>query len=226
MIGSNYIKKLTFYPMNPEEKSAVYQTTNSYSTLNQFTSTTKNVWLVFHGIGYLSRYFIKLFESLDSTENYIIAPQAPSKYYKGNTYNKVGSSWLTKENTKVETINVLNYIDAVMQEEDIPENANLIVLGYSQGVSIASRWIASRKISCAAFAIVSGGFPRELGPDDFDFLTPTTEIVHILGEKDPYYEEDKVQVEKNRLERIFPEIQFHIHSGGHELDPNTLSLIL
>jgi len=121
--------------MNSTEKEISYQTTNSYSTLNTLTQHTKNVWFVCHGMGYLSRYFIKYFEALDADENYIIAPQAQSKYYIPPKFKHVGSSWLTKENTIQETENVMRNFDAVLDAENIPSNVNLIVIGYSQGVS-------------------------------------------------------------------------------------------
>ncbi|MDY8135664.1 esterase [Aquimarina sp. 2201CG5-10] len=203
-------------------KEASYQTVNTYDTLNELTPKTKNVWLVFHGIGYLSRFFIRLFESLNKEENYFIAPQAPSKYYKGDDYRRVGASWLTRENTKTETQNVLRYIDAIVASENLPKDRKLIVLGYSQGVSIASRWIASRKIKCESIVMVSGGFPKELTKDDFSFLPSTTKITHILGEKDPYFEIEKVKAEKIRVKEILPQIEFRTHSGGHELDSKTL----
>ena len=72
---------------NPLEKSVRYNSTNTYETLNGFTDKTKNVWIVFHGIGYLSKYFLKYFDELNPVDNYIIAPQAPSKYYLNNSYN-------------------------------------------------------------------------------------------------------------------------------------------
>ncbi len=220
MNGSNYKKLLIM------QKEVVYQSTNTYDTLNEFTSETKTVWLVFHGIGYLSRYFIRLFQNLDPKENYIIAPQAPSKYYKNNDYKKVGSSWLTKENTQTETKNVLNYIDSVIEAEKLPSTTKFIILGYSQGVSIASRWIASRQIRPDGFVMVSGGFPKELEKEDFTFLTKKTKVTHILGEKDPYFEIAKVEAEKIRVKDILPLIEFKSHSGGHELNIETLKNIV
>ncbi|TPN89042.1 alpha/beta hydrolase [Aquimarina algicola] len=208
-----------------QEKEISYQTTNTYSTLNTLTSKTKNVWLVFHGIGYLSRYFIRLFEGFDKDENYFIAPQAPSKYYKGDDYRRVGSSWLTKENTKTDTGNVLNYIDAIVATEHIPNHVRFIILGYSQGVSIASRWIARNQVPCTSLVLVSGGFPKELTKNDFTFLHSDTKITHILGEKDPYFEKAKVDAEKIRVKEILPQIEFRLHPGGHELDPNTLTVL-
>ncbi|MBW1297234.1 alpha/beta hydrolase [Aquimarina litoralis] len=207
------------------QKEVVYQSINTYDTLNELTDKTKTVWLVFHGIGYLSRYFIRLFQSLNPEENYIIAPQAPSKYYKNNDYKRVGSSWLTKENTQTETKNVLNYIDAVMEIEKIPSSVKFVVLGYSQGVSIASRWIASRKVQPEGFVMVSGGFPKELQKEHFTFLSATTKITHILGEQDPYFEIEKVNAEKERVKNILPQIEFRTHSGGHELNIDTLENI-
>ncbi len=212
--------------MNIKEKEISYQTTNTYSTLNTLTTKTKNVWLVFHGIGYLSRYFVRLFDSLNKEDNYFIAPQAPSKYYKGNDYRKVGSSWLTKENTQAETKNVLRYVDAIIASESISKDLNFIVLGYSQGVSIASRWIASRKISCNAFVMISGGFPKELHKEDFDFLPKNIKIIHIVGEMDPFFEIEKVEAEKQRVLKILPQIEFRTHPGGHELNIKTLTHII
>ena len=112
------------------EKQVSYKTTNTYQTLNSCSDTTKNVWLVFHGLGFLSRYFLRHFEILDPTENYIICPQAPSKFYLGEDFKHVGACWLTKEDTVLETSNVLRYIDQVVAQENIDPNLNLIVLGY------------------------------------------------------------------------------------------------
>lgn len=79
------------------EKELTYKTHNTYSTLNSLKSTTENVWFVCHGMGYLSRYFLKYFQVLDADKNYIIAPQAPSKYYLSPKFKHVGACWLTKK---------------------------------------------------------------------------------------------------------------------------------
>ena len=130
------------------EKSVIYLSSNTYSVLNNYTTKTKNVWIVFHGLGYLSKYFINYFSKINPEENFVIAPQAPSKYYQGKDFKHVGASWLTKENTIEETKNVLAYVDQVYKSEIKVKPPNLIILGYSQGVSIATRWVAARKINC------------------------------------------------------------------------------
>ncbi len=204
--------------MNPAEKQVSYETVNSYSTLNNYTEKTKNVWVVFHGIGYLSRYFLKYFKDLDPEENYIIAPQAPSKYYLSNEYRHVGASWLTKEHTEAEIENVLNYLEEVYTAEALQNKPNLILLGYSQGVSVATRWVARNKVECSQLVLCSGGLPPELSPEDFQFLTKTR-VKMIYGTKDEYLNEEKLKIEHKRAKLLFKDkLEITSFEGGHEMN--------
>ena len=107
--------------MMREEKTVSYTTTNTYQTLNTFTQKTEVIWMVCHGLGHLTKYFLNHFEKLDPEKHYIIAPQAPSKYYQDKRYKYVGASWLTRENTDIEIENVLNYLDQVYTSEIQPK---------------------------------------------------------------------------------------------------------
>lgn len=172
-----------------EEKEVRYQSVNTYHTLGNYSKRTKNVWLVFHGMGYLSKYFLKYFSELDPEENFVIVPQAPSKYYFGKDFKHVGASWLTRENTKTETQNVLAYVDAVFKAEAPPQLPNFIVFGYSQGVSIATRWLSSRKLQCDHLVLHSGGIPVELKTEDFAYLHKDAKVTYLYGTKDQYITE-------------------------------------
>lgn len=209
--------------MNPAEKKVSYQISNTYSTLNEFTSQTKNVWVVLHGIGYLSRYFLKYFKDLDPEENYIIAPQAQSKYYLNNEYRHVGASWLTKENTEAEIENVLNYLEEVYTAEALQNAPKLILLGYSQGVSVATRWIARNKVECNQLILHSGGLPQELQPEDFEFLTDT-KVAMIYGTKDEYLNEERLKSEGERAKNLFGNrLEVLSFEGGHEVNTELIS---
>lgn len=206
------------------EKEASYRATNTYSTLNTLTEKTKNIWVVFHGMGYLSKYFIKYFSEMDAEENYIIAPQAPSKYYQGKNFKHVGASWLTRENTIADTHNILNYVDAVVEKELPDFKANLIVLGYSQGVSIATRWVASRKIQCDKLILHSGGIPSELKTQDFEFLKSSAQVIYLYGNKDEYITEARETEEKLKGSKLFQSrLKIEVFEGIHEV--NTAILI-
>ncbi len=172
--------------MNSQEKEITYTTSNSYSTLNTLTDTTKNVWFVCHGMGYLSRYFLRYFKQLNPKENFIIAPQAPSKFYIQPKMH-VGANWLTRNDTGAGMDNILNYFDAVLEAEHIPEDINFIVLGYSQGVSVAMRYLAKRQLQCHELVLHSGGIPKELVPKDFEYLSKETKVKLIYGTDDEYW---------------------------------------
>ncbi len=206
-----------------KEKKISYQTTNTFSTLNTYTSKTKNVWIVFHGLGYLSRYFIKYFSHLNTEENYIIAPQAPSKYYQDDKFKHVGASWLTRENTIIETQNILNYIDAVYNFEVKNFKGNLLVLGYSQGVSIAARWVANKKIKCNHLILHSGGIPTELKPEDFEFLPATSKVTYLYGNKDQYITEARITEQTLIGNKLFGDkLQIQVFNGTHEVNKEFL----
>ncbi len=213
--------------MNVIEKEVSYQTTNSYSTLNSLSTKTKNVWFVCHGIGYLSRYFLKYFDELNSEENYIIAPQAPSKYYLGSAYKHVGSSWLTKENTKKGIENIMNYFDQVLEAEKLPSNLNLIVLGFSQGVSIAARYVARRKLKCSQLVFVAGGVPKELRVEDFLFLTKETKVSFIYGTQDEYLASlYMVDVKRQFYELFGSDATIVTFEGKHEMPKKIINSII
>ena len=209
--------------MSYKENEVSYEHINTFSTLNIVTEKTKNIWFVCHGLGYLSRYFIRYFNDLNPDENYIIAPQAPSKYYQGNDFKHVGASWLTKENTLLETENVLNFLDSVYKKEKLEKQPNLIVLGFSQGVSISLRWIAKRKIQCKVIIIHSGGIPKELLKEDFRFLILKSKVYLVYGNDDKYIDAKRANYEETRAKDLFGNnlniLQFN---GKHEINSKLL----
>ncbi|NRB59115.1 MAG: esterase [Winogradskyella sp.] len=189
--------------MNAQEKEINYTTSNSYSTLNTLTKDTKNVWFVCHGMGYLSRYFLRYFKGLNAQDNYIIAPQAPSKYYIQPKMH-VGANWLTRDETETGMQNILKYFDAIFEAENIPEHCNLIILGYSQGVSVAMRYIAHRKLNCSQLVLHSGGIPKELNTEDFNHFKGKVSIVY--GTDDEYLNEERIAYETNRANELFGDV--------------------
>ncbi|MGB3144378.1 MAG: esterase [Maribacter sp.] len=205
--------------MENEVKKVTYTTTNSYTTLNKIGPKTKNVWLVFHGIGFLSKYFLKYFDELNPDENYIIAPQAPSKYYLKNEYKHVGASWLTKVDTEQEMENLVAYLDSMLQAEKIPENTNFIILGFSQGVSIATRYLAKTKLKCHKLIIYAGGIPNELIPSDVSYLIDDkAEVVCIVGDEDEYLTPERMRLENKKITNLFQDkAKKIIFQGGHEM---------
>ncbi len=209
------------------KKQVNYQSANSYETLNQLTPATKNVWFVCHGMGYLSRYFLKYFKALDPITNYVIAPQAPSKYYLKDDFKHVGASWLTKEDTKTETENVIRYLNAVKAAENIPSDVNLVLFGFSQGVSIVMRWLAQSQIACSNMVLYAGGIPNEITVKDLSFLDYSkTKVQIVYGDQDKYLNQKRLEDEGVKINSLFKDnaeiIRF---KGGHEIRNEVLQQV-
>lgn len=211
--------------MKSIEKEVSYKICNSYSTLNTLSNTTKNVWIVCHGLGFLSRYFIQYFDELNSEENYIIAPQAQSKHYLKNQFKHVGASWLTKENTPKEIPNVLSYLDSVYEHEHINElDVNVIILGFSQGVSVVTRWVAQRKINCDILALYAGKVPHEFTNNDFSHIP---DIKFIIGDNDEYVTPGVLDTEKVHLDTIFQKrLEYITFNGAHEMKRSIINKLV
>ena len=214
--------------MESTTKRVSYLASNCYETLNEPTARTQNVWVVLHGMGFLSRFFLRPFKTLNPKENYIIAPQAPSKYYLKEDFKYVGASWLTKEDTKAELENVLTYLDAVFAQENPPKNKNLILFGFSQGMSIIVRWMVRRKIQCSSLVLYAGGIPHELKKEDFDFLDfNKTSVKFIYGDSDHYLTPERLEHELKRKEELFGgQAEVIRFNGGHEVKPEILQQLV
>ena len=164
----------------------------------------KSVWLVFHGIGFLSKYFLRYFEDLDKDKNYIIAPQAPSKYYLNGKYRHVGASWLTRVDREQETQNVLNYVGKVLESENIPSHCQLIVFGFSQGVSIATRFLAETNLKCSKLILYAGGITDELKAANFERLkNDATNVYSVVSTQDKFINAKRLKEETEKLNKFF-----------------------
>lgn len=210
-----------------EKKLVRYETTNSYETLNQVTGNTKHTWLVCHGMGYLSRYFLKHFGVLDPKTNYIIAPQAPSKYYLKDDFRHVGASWLTKVDTQTEVGNIIRYLNAVKTAEQLTPDRRLILFGFSQGVSIVMRWLVQSQVVCSKLVLYAGGIPNEIAKEDLEFIDyRKTEVLVIYGNKDNYLNEERLASEQAKINYLFAGNAKIIHfEGGHEIKGDILKEI-
>jgi predicted esterase len=204
--------------MASQERSVFYETENTYSTLNELTDDTEYVWLACHGLGHLGRFFIRHFKALDARKHFVVAPQAPSKFYQSDDFKYIGASWLTRENTKVETKNIMRYFDAIAEQEGLLNGKKLVVFGFSQGVSVSIRWLASRKISCVHLIVNAGKIPEEQQPENFKDGQPK-KVTLVYGKQDEYLTEERIVAEREKAKVLFPDAVFKevAHDGKHEV---------
>lgn len=198
------------------EKEVSFKTNKTYSTLNTIDKN-QNIWFACHGIGQLSHYFLNNFLNIPKEKNYIIAPQAPSKYYHSTQTKRVGACWLTKENTQLEQRNIFRYFDEILNQEK-PVTPN-IFMGFSQGVSVMLRYLVYKKLNVNDIVIMSGKIPEELKESDFNFLSKKTKVWLSYGLSDPLLNNKLIDIEINKSRQLFGKrLNIMAFDGKHEID--------
>ena len=205
-----------------------FEFSSSYITCNKLTDNTENIWIVFHGYGQLSKYFIRRFDVLDGDKNYIIAPQGLSKFYVDEDYKNVGASWLTKEDRGSDLLNQQKYLIKLMDELKLKIDFSKIkinLFGFSQGVSALTRLLMNYNMKVNNVIIWAGWVPDEFFNINKDVLKDTN-LFFVVGNKDKYYNNPIIKGYLKKIKNILnKEIDYFVFNGGHIVDRKVLKKI-
>lgn len=207
-----------------EEHSIKVERTARVVTKGTINEETQYVWFVCHGYGQLANYFIQKFNLPD--EHYIVAPEALSRFYLGENYQKVGASWMTKVDRENEILDYLEYLDKVYFQFVSPhqnEKIKIIVLGFSQGCATISRWAAntSQQID---WLILGGGIPaQELLDKD---LLKKYNAIFSIGEKDEFFKDQNIENISEKIMPLFNQLITIKHTEGHIMDESVIKTLL
>ena len=135
-----------------------------YYQIGETKKSITTVFFVLHGYAMLSEFFIQKFQNLLDGETLIIAPEALNRFYIDGNYNRVGASWMTKEERESDIEENIQYLDSLFEDicdEIGHKNFNLNILGFSQGGATACRWVFASKIEVANLILWAGDIPAD-----------------------------------------------------------------
>jgi len=193
-----------------------------YFTVGNLNDETECIILAFHGYGQLASYFIRHFESIEKT--YVLVPEGLHRFYLKGTEGRVGASWMTKEDRNVDIENQSNYINAIYAriKKVKTRSCRLMVLGFSQGVSTALRWMVRNNIKADTLVAWAGSFPLDLEAKLVEKTLRETHFIQVIGDKDPYFnEEHKMQMQEWINSHSLQANTFSFN-GEHQLDRTLL----
>lgn len=200
-----------------------------YYTLGHLTSTTRQVWFVLHGYGQLARYFIRKFAPLGEQQIFIIAPEGLSRFYLekvqsgGRPDDRIGASWMTKENRDTDIRNYLQYLDILYETHIGMENkVPVTVLGFSQGAATASRWAIHRRTGFKRLILWSGIFPPDLDFQSGRDVLKDKEVLLVYGKTDAFLNDNRFAEMHTIASKLEISPQRLTFDGGHEIDAATL----
>jgi len=203
-----------------------------FYTLGELSASTRQIWIVLHGYGQLARFFISRFAPLTKRDIFIVAPEGLSRFYLesaqpgGRANERVGASWMTKENRSVDIQNYLHYLDAVYEDSNRKKySVPVTILGFSQGAATASRWVSHHNVKFHRLILWCGTFAHDLDTKSGAQALAGKEVLFVYGKSDPYIN-DKRFTEMETICSILGVVpQILSFEGGHEIDEKTLTNI-
>lgn len=199
-----------------------------YFRLGEITPTTQQVWFVLHGYGQLAQFFIRKFKVLEERGVCVIAPEGLSHFYldemqaSGRKNNRVGATWMTKENRLMDIENYVHYLNTVYDKEVKDKSIPTTVLGFSQGSATASRWALDGKINFQRLILWAGLLPPDMSFEAASHVMQEKEIHFVYGTRDPFLTDSRFAEMKELTQKLNAKVTTTTFAGEHEIDEATL----
>lgn len=196
--------------------------TARYFTSGNLTDKTKNVWIVCHGYGQLAENFIKKFHQIIDEENYVISPEGLHRYYLDAKHEKIGASWMTREDRLDDIKDYVNLLDGILDLELKDFKGKVILFGFSQGVATVSRWYMMGKIRPDCFIMWAGVFPPDLPMEKEKWIFNDSRNFVVIGEQDEFFPEERRKQIITEIEEKGIKFDLLTFKGKHVIFPETL----
>lgn len=206
--------------------------TARYWTLGDEESADE-VWFVLHGYKQLARRFLKRFEPIagpgapGGRGRLIVAPEALSRFYarpapgRHGPDSVVGASWMTREDRLNEIRDYVAYLDRVADEISRPD-ADVTVLGFSQGTATAARWVTMGGVQARRLILWAGYVPHDQDLERAREVFGRTELVLVRGTEDRGLTEELAEKERAALDSVDVRYRVVGYDGGHDIDADVL----
>ena len=204
--------------INSEESFIIVPKSARYFTLGQPSKAIKTVWIVCHGYGQLAKNFIRRFDTVMNEQTLVIAPEGLSKFYLGGvTDNQVGATWMTREDRLNEIADYANYLDTLLDhiKNQVDENAQIILFGFSQGVATIMRWLQASYPEINEIILYGGAIPEDIDYDQAYFDKRAKLI--LLGDQDMYLTPNRVKLFKELVKNKGLSFDWAEYEGEHRI---------
>lgn len=199
-----------------------------YFASDTVSARTPHLWFVLHGYGQLAEFFLRKFSSLPE-DHVVVAPEGLSRFYLADLqdgkrlHQRVGATWMTRENREMDIENYLTYLNAVYAAV-VPTSfaGKITVLGFSQGAATAVRWVIHHPSVCHRLVVWAGAFPHDMNLNDASRVLASKEVIQVYGLSDPLITDESLANMNNLNRTLGLNPQIITFEGKHEIDAPTL----
>jgi predicted esterase len=197
--------------------------TAHYYTLGKPSETTKKFFIVLHGYGQLARHIIQKFNNL-SEDNFILAPEGFSRFYWNEKKGIVGASWMTKADRLSEIEDYCNYIEHLYYQykNQLPEDVEINILGFSQGGATAVRWIERNRPKFDNLILWGAAFPNDLSYLPMKDYLDNKKLNVVYGKDDEYLSAERIKMHDMFTQQQGLEFEMIWFEGRHVIDRTVL----
>jgi predicted esterase len=201
--------------------------TARYATLGNLSAQTEQIWFVCHGYGQLAEYFIRKFNIFDEEKHFVVAPEGLSRFYLDNFSGRVGATWMTKEDRKQEIEDYLAYLNQLYAHifEDAslsPDDFKINIMGFSQGVATASRWVFDGKVKFDSFVMWAGNIAHDLDFGKTQAILGDKSLYFVYGEQDELIKPEHFAKQTEQLQKLNLAAKIIPFEGKHEVSREVL----
>ena len=208
--------------------------TARYYTLGEPGPAVHELWIACHGYGQLAAEFLARMTAVQSPTRLVVAPEGLSRFYleraRGGSHSSsaIGASWMTREDRNAEIGDQVAYLDVLAQvfiPPVSPSAVKLTVLGFSQGVATACRWLVHSRARAHRLVCWGGLVPDDVLRGDVGALRHT-KICLVAGSRDEFVGADRVATAAAALQALGLDVTSITFHGGHRLDDATLGQLV
>ena len=202
--------------------------THKYSQLGEFSEKTNTVWIVLHGYGMLSEFFIKKFECILNDSTVVIAPEGSNRFYLENNYYRVGASWMTKLDKEKDIEDNMSFIQTLYSnavDEIGHTNFKLNTLGFSQGGATLTRWIMSNSITIDSLILWGSDIPKDCLTSEKKSRWSSIDVKLVIGNQDEYINEENKQKVIDLISSYGLKYELVAYEGSHKIIEKELEKI-
>ena len=202
--------------------------TGKYSQIGKCSKKINNVWIVLHGYGMLSEYFVKKFECIINETTLVIAPEATNRFYLRDNYTRVGASWITKLDREQEIRDNILFLDklfSIIKKEIGHDNFKLNTLGFSQGGPALVRWLMSNKLNTNSLILWGSDIPKDSLVIENKSRWNSMNLKIVIGKNDEYINEEKKQEFVGVVKSYVLKYELIEYEGSHKIIEEELKKI-
>ena len=189
------------------------------------SQSIEQVWIVCHGYGQLAEYFLKWFNPIFSKKILIIAPEGLHRFYVNGFSGKVGASWMTKQDRLNDIEDYVGYLNDLIFKikPSLSSTCFIHVLGFSQGVATAIRWLCKSDLKVDSLSLFSGKIPEDI---DYQFYAKKINNLNpkiLFGNKDEFYSSKAINNELEFIKDNGLHFKFIEFDGAHKIEKSIIN---